>query len=269
MPRSRTWNLRLNVDDFNSAYASLVEDKDRSQFLTGFFGGVNGAAMGGRGGPLGLGFDLGQSMKEEAESYRERKSEVGKLGGAPTHHKQNVPDGIPKVNQEDTKDVPKVYPIHNPQSLYPENDNPQINTPPSPKGVSSRKKLPRSPSWKMVFPDDVTEATFTIMDLWANTKTDIQPKKCNADPTKYVPESHPRQLADRLWSIQKEDGDLNICVEIAKEYIKDYRAGKTWVKAAENFFGKADDAPFKVYYPAYMTNLKLQEKELESESQTR
>ena len=128
------------------------------------------------------------------------------------------------------------------------------STPLPPKGGRSK----RAASWNHSFPKDVVEAVNNILDFWPDPKKDIQPKKCAADPTQYVPETHSRFLAARLADIQQEGGDLKICVEIAKQYVDSYRRGRNWVKAAEYFFGKTEDAKWKAYYQSEITNREIE-----------
>ena len=48
-------------------------------------------------------------------------------------------------------------------------------------------------------------------------------------------------------------GDLGVCVAIAKRSVEEYKQGK-WIKAVQSFFGKSEDAPWKSYYQAHITN---------------
>ena len=137
-----------------------------------------------------------------------------------------------------------------PDSLIPDSITPNHN----PKKPTRQKQ----PSWNQKFPSDVVEATNEILEFWPDGKKDIQPKKCAADPTQYVPETHSRFLAARLADIQQEGGDLKICVEIAKQYVDSYKRGRNWVKAAEYFFGKTEDAKWKAYYQSEITNREIE-----------
>jgi hypothetical protein len=128
----------------------------------------------------------------------------------------------------------------------------------------SRGKKARAASWNKTFPKDVVESTNTILDFWPDPKKDIQPKKCPADLTQPVPESHSRFLAARLVEIQQEGGDLSVCVAIAKQYVDSYRKGRNWIKAAEYFFGKTEDAKWKAYYQAELTNREVDNYEPQS-----
>ena len=116
----------------------------------------------------------------------------------------------------------------------------------------------KQPSWNQSFPRDVTDAVCDIMDFWPDSKKDIQPKQAPADPTVYVPVTQPGLLAARLAEIQQEGGDMAICVEIAKQYVDGYRKKRNWLKAAQYFFGKVEDAPWKAYYQTEITNREME-----------
>jgi hypothetical protein len=249
MTISRTWNLRLNIDEFNAAYATLVKEGDHALFLAGLFAGINNASLDDPTGPLGIGFLIGQGMRMEAEEFRAMKKTVGGRGGRPKNNLLVNQQVDQQVNQVVYQQVDLlVNPIHNPQSFNPitPNHNPKKPT---------RQK---QPSWNQKFPLDVVEATNEILEFWPDGKKDIQPKKCAADPTQYVPETHSRFLAARLADIQQEGGDLKICVEIAKQYVDSYKRGRNWVKAAEYFFGKTEDAKWKAYYQSEITNREIE-----------
>jgi hypothetical protein len=116
MSRARTWNLRLNIDEFNALFLSCVSDTNKLSFMHGFSCGINNGVLAqNMDGMFIEGFTLGKRMRDEAEEYRLEKSTVGKKGGYPKHKVQNVPTGIPdgiaEVYQESTTSVP------NPQSF--------------------------------------------------------------------------------------------------------------------------------------------------------
>jgi hypothetical protein len=120
MPRSRTWNLRLNLDEFNAAFAALGDDVERSQFLAGISRGMNGGATReGASTSFSEGFGLGQGMRLEAEEYRRGRAENGRKGGRKgttkePHGNHEGTTGEPPVNQSGTQST-----IHNPLTTTP------------------------------------------------------------------------------------------------------------------------------------------------------
>lgn len=123
--------------------------------------------------------------------------------------------------------------------------------PPTPFGAGK----PRAPSWKASLPEGVVECTARIMEIWPNPKRgDIQPDTKNTTP---VPASSGPELARRLDAIHRQGGDLAVCEVIAARAVQEWRDGQ-WIKAAQNFFGKAKDAPFQAYYQAHVTNQALE-----------
>lgn len=127
MTRSRTWNLRLNLDDFNAAFAALGDDAEKAQFLHGLSLGMNaGEPREGCPEPTREGFDLGRSMRSEAEVYRAGRVEIGKRGGPASWKHPKEPHGKPEgephgsprgnhlVNHDGTQST-----IHNPGTEVP------------------------------------------------------------------------------------------------------------------------------------------------------
>jgi hypothetical protein len=91
MAISRTWNLRLNLDEFNALLTSLFTDVDRAWALQGLGLGANaGQAPEDAPPSFQRGFALGAAMRQETEDYRRMKSEFGAMGGRP-----KKPDGLP------------------------------------------------------------------------------------------------------------------------------------------------------------------------------
>ena len=117
MSRSRTWNLRMNLDLFNAALAALVDDAEKAQFLGGLSLGMNGGKLRPESHPPVVeGFNLGSNMRLDTESYRDAQYEKGKLGGRPKKPgglPNGSPAGLPLVNQTLTKGEPGVNPNHN------------------------------------------------------------------------------------------------------------------------------------------------------------
>lgn len=124
MARARTWKLQLNLDDFNSAWASLANSpEERASFIEGMWRGMNA----GRIGPaedfaFQEGHAFGLSMREEAEEYRKQSAEAGAQGGYQKHKtkKSRVPSRVPSSVGKPSL-VGTVKPILNPQTDNPLN----------------------------------------------------------------------------------------------------------------------------------------------------
>ena len=77
MAVSRTWNLRLNLDEFNALAASLYTDADRALALQGMLLGMNAGPF-----PEGVpqaffrGWETGAKMRQEAEDSRRTPAET-------------------------------------------------------------------------------------------------------------------------------------------------------------------------------------------------
>ena len=123
-----------------------------------------------------------------------------------------------------------------------------------PGGDGVKPKTKRKPKWTTAHPMDVVQATGTIVGMWPSPSIGCyQP-----DGKSLVPGISPSELACRLADIKDQGADLGICAEIAQKAVQEWKSGK-WIKAPQYFFGKADDAPFRAYYQAYVTNKQLQE----------
>jgi len=145
MSRSRTWNLRLNLDSFNAAFAALADDPERSQFLAGLSRGMNGGmTRDGLSFPFQEGFLLGSEMRDEAEALRQANTINGLKGGSPSHKGRiESPPGAPigegGMNRSGTLSLNPLIPETN-------NQNPQIREPipPPSKSAGRRKSTSRS-----------------------------------------------------------------------------------------------------------------------------
>ena len=77
MKRARSWNLRLNLDTFNSAYARLFDPQDHAEFLNGLYRGMNsGRVPDDCSDAMASGFEIGADMRSESEAFIERSSEL-------------------------------------------------------------------------------------------------------------------------------------------------------------------------------------------------
>ena len=141
MPKSdRVWNLRLNLDEFNSLIASVFTDGDRALLLQGFSLGCNGGPL-----PDGVppafmrGWMFGNSSRDEAEEFKARQSAKGKASAESRREKSGTAQPIkPDSNHGSELDRTGVQTapeaILNPQSynnnLQTTNDNPPPKAPP-------------------------------------------------------------------------------------------------------------------------------------------
>ena len=135
-------------------------------------------------------------------------------------------------------------------------DAPQPQPQPQPKDTSrtppaTRIKPPKKASWKDSLDQEVVEATGKVMAIWPDSSKS-QPKKGETVPASKGPE-----VAKRLLRIKSQGGDLGICVVIAERFVDEFNRGGMWARAAENFFGFSDDAPWQSYYQAEVYNRTL------------
>jgi len=118
--------------------------------------------------------------------------------------------------------------------------------------VSNRAtRKPKRLPWKERHDPEVVEATQEIMAIWPDSSKS-QPKKGESVPASKGPE-----VATRLSEIKAQGGDLTICVAIAQRFVDSFNRGGMWAKAAENFFGRSDAAPWHSYYQAHVTNQEM------------
>ena len=69
----RIWNVRLNLDEFNSALAGLDSDVERLAFLSGLNAGLNGKFNMGKGAPWEAGWSVGNTSHVEAIAFSDRQ----------------------------------------------------------------------------------------------------------------------------------------------------------------------------------------------------
>ena len=141
----RAWNLRLNLDDFNSGYARQDTDKELADFLRGFFKGVNGASLrGDASDSMASGFGLGEEMRLEADNYMAQSVENGKKGVAAKSNKNEAPfqGGCEGNSTQST--------IHNPQSTELITTIPEGTDSPNPPVVVRAKREPDPREQEMI-----------------------------------------------------------------------------------------------------------------------
>lgn len=85
MAVARTWNIRLNLDEFNALSTSLYTDADRALALQGLALGMNAGEC-----PSNVpdafyrGFLVGAKARQGTEDIRRRNAEIGSRGGRPS-----------------------------------------------------------------------------------------------------------------------------------------------------------------------------------------
>lgn len=154
MASPRTWNLRLNLDDFNALTSSLYADADRALVLQGMSLGLNGGALP-DGAPSAFcrGWELGHGMRVEAEEFRTAQAERGKSSAAKRLERNGTAQPRKPVGSRTEFEPPfepmlepvlepPVEPNHNPQSTIPLTTNDKPLPPVSPQG-GKRERAPR------------------------------------------------------------------------------------------------------------------------------
>ena len=267
MARSRTWRLGLNLDEFNAAFAALGDDPERSHFLAGLSRGMNGGSQrDGVNTSFSEGFTLGQSMRKEAESFRELKTKTGSLGGRPPkedqditksepNDNQEVTKSEPNDNQEVTKSKPNDNPSHKPLAFNPLNDNPKVKDAPSASlpgfDLVLQKPLSRKEKKKKKLEAFQDETVDLVSSLTAKWFTQRQGKPIYNDEA---------CACSKIEKILNEYGDVTLSMlgKAAEEWL-DFQQQKPeaerYPNAIQYFFGSAPDAPWRIEIQA----LKYQE----------
>lgn len=165
MAVARTWNIRLNLDEFNALTSSLYTDADRAIALQGLALGMNAGEC-----PENVpdafrrGWLVGAKAREATEDIRRRNAEIGSRGGRPAAGKQpgNPPENPPPPSEEqEPNGKPNGYPDGKPNGTpegppngepYPiTNNEEQKNeerTPLTPQGERpSRPRAPTEEEW--------------------------------------------------------------------------------------------------------------------------
>lgn len=136
---------------------------------------------------------------------------------------------------------------------------------PKDQGPTKAKKEPKEkkrPMWATAYPDEVVSSVAEIMSFWP------QSGKGHRQPTKDgrvedVPNTSPALLAGRLAELRDQGTDMSICVTIARQFVSGWESGRNWIKAAQYFFGRGEDAPFGPYYRAELTSRAMEQDEHE------
>ena len=105
---ARIWNLRLNLDEFNSSLAGLDSDAERLAFLSGFNAGLNGRFKKDIAGPWESGWKVGNTSHVEAIKFSEKQRAKallrdyhGHATASPRHDSGNA-TAMPNDNRQST-----------------------------------------------------------------------------------------------------------------------------------------------------------------------
>lgn len=278
---ARTWTIPANVDELNAAFATLDDDEELAAFARGLHRGVNlGKLKDGAPDAMVTGFDLGAAWRMRAEEFRSKQQKGGETSAAiraakfgtsqPPHRHPEDTSKIPRSDFEpDPEGRSNLSSIQYPLSFNPETSN-QLKAPcqEESSSCSGTRTLPKPPAalkkkkpapWEQLIHADVVQLTNDIFDHWPNSDR----KQPNGQD--YVPASSRPKLAARLMALRGQGVDLDVCLTIAKKFTREFGEGGMWAKAAENFFGKVDDAPWVAYYNAHMTNRKIDREQAEDD----
>lgn len=159
MSASRTWNLRLNLDEFNALAASVYTDADRALLFQGMTLGFNGGDCPGETpAAFSRAHQFGMDSRQEAEAFRVKMGANGSRGGRPAHRQDpgehepdqgmEEPTGKPEGNQQVNQ---LVYQQGNQTSTQSTIHNPtnekQQTTDPQPKARAPRFVPPSEDEW--------------------------------------------------------------------------------------------------------------------------
>lgn len=106
----RIWNVRLNVDEFNSGIAGMDDDADRVRFLSGLHAGLNGKPTMPKGVAWEAGWVVGNSSHLEALKFgdqqraRALKRDYGYAPAMP-RHSHGEATAMPIYNLQSTIEV--------------------------------------------------------------------------------------------------------------------------------------------------------------------
>lgn len=241
----RTWNLRINLDTFNSAYARLFEASDHSDFLNGLYRGMNrGKVPPECSDAMAMGFEIGADMRAEAEAYIERSAEMGRKSAARKSNKIEGPCQGP--TQGPYRVTPDQSTIHNPQST---------NNPLPPK----KKRIKRETT---SIPDDILPEVVRLCSVWPRQSIgDIGPGGVQRSQDLRA-WSDPVDLYEHWLSAYPtvEPAILAACGTVyleGIEYVEDEWTGKKTPKycyAMRNFYGQKEY--WKLFKGAALERLK-------------
>lgn len=222
----RTWNLRLNLDEFNALAMAAFSDQDRSDILRGLVLGCNAGTPPEQCSLLvQRSFTVGLSWRQEAEDFKGLKALAGKasaearqnkLGTAnPRANREQVVNGVPT----DREQAVNQSTIHNPLILNPLNDK----QPPTPLPGGKRKRR-KATDIIQGFSEDVKRVVSTLAPLWPTEGTEER-----TSPTS------PQDFCQRIAEILEAGNDADVLIQAAKDYIS---IPQRKYAAPQFFFGK-------------------------------
>jgi len=128
MPVPRTWNLRMNLDEFNALVSSLFADDARALALQGLSLGCNrGPCPDGAPDPFRRAWEIGSGWRSEAECFIEKKKDAGSASAKARREKYGSSQPLARTGYEHRSSTvlgvleqgTNQSPIPNPQSSIP------------------------------------------------------------------------------------------------------------------------------------------------------
>lgn len=112
--------------------------------------------------------------------------------------------------------------------------------------AETKKSKEKRKPWELDLDDESASTTKTILSFWPKPPS----KQPNDSP---VPATRPALLAARLAELKGKGVDMSVCEAIARRFVDEYKKGG-YMKAAQYFFGKDEDAPWVSYYRIELHN---------------
>lgn len=232
---ARTWTVPLNLDAFNAAYAALDADEvgELAAFVKGLHKGLNAGRLK-EVAPeaMALGFDLGQTFRQEAEVKRARSKEGGQMSAMNRAMKYGSaqPSG---AGLEGASDPPRsdleggLSQSRNEKSINESNELPKNL---HPRGGTSGHPPAKPVSLTPLRSQEAIEAFAELWSIWPPTRTaDNKPAKGNRVP------------AERAFQAILDKGAATVeeLLSAAKLYLGHHPNVKIgWVAQVSTFFGE-------------------------------
>ena len=227
MTRARCWNLRLNLDTFNAAFAALDDPPEQAEFLVGLSRGMNGGKVKDNcSDPMSVGFAIGEEMRAEAEGFRDKSVQNG------AKRKSNKNDLMVDHTVDQKVDLTGTQStIHNPQST---NQKP------------ARTRKPKKDT--SLIPEDLLPKVQKLCSEWPSQSLGEPGHGGAQNKQELAKWTDPVDLWDRWreWWPDVEPAVLAGCGLAyldSLQFVEDEWTGKKYPKfcyAMRNFYGKAD-----------------------------
>lgn len=136
------------------------------------------------------------------------------------------------------------------------------------KKAKSPKPL-KMPEWSKVLPKEVLSTLTEIKSFWPTPQDgSLQPADRATGRREAVPATSWPALGTRLAEIEAEGARMDVCLAIAHRFVDGYLVpeNRVWMKGAQFFFGKRDDAPWRALYRAHITNESLELEEARAQA---